>query len=193
MRYKHINVRTYHRKTKKGVTKVKAHSKAIPVINPKERKVFKFISNPKEFSHEYGGVIDFGDKGQIEQMTVIPGKSKEVEIPDFEVTYHTHPSKHLSLPTPDDIVGLVKNKRQQAEIVFRDGEAFVIQKTKKSKKLSKVPEKKLYKEIDKLWVKADKRNDEQKFKRDLEKEGFSVIVNNDTSKPIRLKDVKVMQ
>jgi hypothetical protein len=188
-----IVVRRYMRRTKKGVTQVKSHSKKAPVINPRERKLFKYMSSHKNFENEYGGAIDFDKKGQIENINVMPGKKKEIALPDYEVLYHTHPSKMISLPTPEDVVSLVKNKNQQAEIVFRNGKAFIITKTQDTNKLKRAPINKLYKKIDKIWVDADKKNDESRFKKGLEKEGFIVQINNDTQKPIKLNNIKVMQ
>ena len=167
-------------KTKKGRKKVlinKNIKKPRPVIRPFERKFFKQISNHNNFNKEIGGAIDFDKTGKIEQITVLPGTATSVDIPeDFEVQYHTHPFPFPNPPSPEDVLALLKNNKQQAEIVFRNGQAFIITKTKSTKALSKLPATQLHKKLVKAFNSIPIYNWEQGWKNKLERLGFKVQI-----------------
>mgnify|MGYP005847762647 FL=1 len=172
-------------KTKKGRKKVLInknilkHKKIRGVIRPLERKAFKQISDPSVFENEFGGAIDFNKKGNVENINLIPGHKYWVEVPpDYEVQYHTHPDKTESPPSPEDILALLKNKNQQAEIIFRNGHAFTIIKTPSTRALSKLPATQLKKNLDKAFYSAfnPRKNSEKRWKKKLEEMGFLVRI-----------------
>jgi len=186
---KYSNISAHNRKGKKGkIIRVRKHrrKKAPPTIKPRERKIFKHISDPKQHRVEYGGAIDFDKSGAVENINIAPGKKQEVYLEDFEVLYHTHPTPLFSLPTPEDLMAITRGKKQQAEIVFQDGKAYVIKKTPKVKKLAKMPTRKLFKKFDELFENADMKESDKIFKRDLEKLGFKVEINEDVNGPIEI-------
>jgi len=159
-------------------------------ISKKERKIFNYLSNPAH-KKEYGGAMDFDNKGKLEQFVVTPGKASGVEFEDdFEVLYHTHPDKYETPPSMMDLFTLIKSKNQQAEIVFRDGTVFTVIKTKKSKELNKLPKKELMKVLYKT-LKMSKpnvnKNFEKRSKEIFEKElGFHVQLINKSDRPVSL-------
>ena len=168
-------------KTKKGKKKVLINRKIKRkgTITKYERKVFKHLSNPYIHHNEFGGGIDFDKKGNIDNINVSPGDEFDVYLPpDFEIQYHTHPDKNQSPPTPDDIIALLSNKNQQAEIIFRDGKSFQIIKTPLSEALSKLPATVLRSKLDKAFIFSMGKQWEQKWKKYLESIGFIVILNN---------------
>lgn len=178
-------------KTKRGRKRVVVNrhiprkKKPHGLITVEERKIFNHISNPDEFSNEMGGAIDFDKKGRIENINVVPGGEFDVYLPtDYEVQYHTHPDHYMSPPTPDDILAIVYNNKQQAEIVFQDGKAFVIVKTPESKKLSSLSEPVLKKKLDAIFMRAGGPNWEQNWKKDLENLGFFVYIDKNKTKPL---------
>lgn len=150
-------------------------------ISKNDRKLFKFISDPKNYDnlYEYGGAIDFDKKGKVENILIIPGMSQEVWLPeDFEVQYHTHPDSKENPPSPDDILALLKNNRQKAEIVFRKGIAFVVVKTKTTKALSKLPTTQLYKKLDEAFHSSYlAKGWEDSYKKKLQDMGFMVYID----------------
>ncbi len=158
-------------------------------INKSNRKIFQHLSSSKIYNTEFGGAIDFDLTGKVENINVIPGSELEVDLPpDYEVQYHTHPDKDMSPPTPEDVIALLGNKNQQAEIVFREGKSFTIIKTPKTKALSRLPTARLYQKLDRAFLKSRGRNWENKYKKELENMGFIVDINN---KPGSLLDVNV--
>lgn len=164
--------------------------KVIGTIKSSERKIFNHISNPRIYKKEFGGGLDFNKKGRLENINMMPGLGYEVELPpDYEAQYHTHPDTGNSPPSPDDVIALIKNPRQQAEIVFRDGTAFIVLKTERTKALSKLPATQLRKKLGKAFFHfaKDRSTINSKWKKHLEKIGFRVIYQNKQSKPIRLK------
>ena len=168
-------------KTKKGKKKILINRKIKRkgTINKSERKVFKHLSNPYIHHTEFGGGIDFDKKGNVDNINVSPGDEFDVYLPpDFEVQYHTHPDKNQSPPTPDDVIALLSNKNQQAEIIFRDGKSFQIIKTPLSEALSKLPATVLRSKLDKAFIFSRGNQWEKKWKQYLESIGFIVILNN---------------
>ncbi len=156
-------------------------------ISAKDRQLFTHLSNPRLHNKEFGGVIDFNKKGRLENIHVSPGTSYEVEVhdDDYEVQYHTHPDLGISPPSPEDIMVLMENNRQQAEVVFRDGEAFVIIDSPKTKHLKNMSQDSQKKHLYKSFNKAMKHSDPYgEWARELEKEGFSVQRNNKPHKPL---------
>lgn len=191
-------------KTKKGKKKVlvnkniirkpRKKKKSSPSINPPERRIFKFISNPDNFRKEFGGAIDFDKKGKIENINLVPGETYNVTIsPDYEVQYHTHPDKDMSPPSPEDIIALLDNKNQQAELIFRNGEGFLILKSRKAKALSKLPATQLYDVLDKAFNSSIEAKDwENEYKKELEKLGFIVYINKNQKRPFNI-NIKPME
>lgn len=161
----------------RGIKKFKKKVK----IRKDERKILKFVSNPKRYSHkEFGGAIDFDLKGEVERIDLIPGSAFEVELPpDFEVQYHTHPDENESPPSPEDIISLLKNKNQQAEMIIRDGRTFVVIKTPFTQALSRLPTTELKKKLGEAFSLSTKaKSSEKDFKKRLEDMGFIVQTNN---------------
>jgi hypothetical protein len=160
----------------------------IPKIISRDRRIFNHLSDPKLHKIEYGGGIDFDKKGKLDNINITPGKEMEVELPpDFEVQYHTHPDKYSSPPSPEDVIALLKNKNQQAEMIFRDGKAFQIVKTHSTRALSKLPTNTLMKKFDKAFYstrKKGEKNFDENWKKYLQKEGFLVDLNKNTNKDL---------
>lgn len=161
--------------------------KTLGRIKPTERKIFKYISNPSIFQKEYGGGLDFDKKGVLENVNMVPGKEFEVDLPpDYEVQYHTHPDKQSSPPTPEDVIALLYNKKQQAEMIVRDGKMFVIIKTPATKKLSNQSVNKIYKQLNDSFTDLAGPNWENKWQKHLESLGFVVYRNNNPNTEINL-------
>jgi len=171
----------------KNIRKSKFQNKGI--IETDERKIFTFISNPNNYDKEYGGAIDFDLQGNIEQINISPGHELEVDLPvDYEVQYHTHPDKNPNPPTSDDVIALLHNNRQQAEIVFQKGRAFVIVKTPLTRALSKLPATQLKHKLDKAFYSSmRKKNWEKSWADYLESQGFSVYTDQNLNKPLPVK------
>lgn len=174
-----------HIKTKRGTKKIvvnrniRKRFKKSGTVEKTERKIFSHISDPKEYYKEYGGAIDFDKKGRIEQINVSPGSEYDIELPpDYEVQYHTHPAKELSPPTPEDVLALLQNKRQQAEVVFSNGKAYVIIKTPSTRALSKLPATQLFNKLDRAFLLSQGPNWDRKWKQKLEGMGFIVYIND---------------
>ena len=188
-------------KTKKGIKKVlinknirkkrRIHKcKDRGIVQTDERKIFKHISDPDKYYKEYGGAIDFDLKGKVEQINISPGSEYEIDLPpDYEVQYHTHPDEKTSPPTSDDVIALLKNKHQQAEIVFQKGKAFVIVKTPSTRALSKLPATQLKKRLDKAFFSSRRKkgNWEQNWADYLEKRGFATYIDRNIHKPLKVK------
>jgi len=153
-----------------------------PRIKNSERKIFTHLSDPKNHQIEFGGAIDFNKKGKIENIQVIPGSEFEVDLPsDFEVLYHTHPDKKASPPTPEDILAILSDPNQQAELIFRKGKSFLILKTPLTKDLEKEARKDHKKILSILYSKFEDSMGnkwEENWKKELEKLGFIVQINN---------------
>jgi len=190
-------------KTSKGLKKIlvnkgvkyskKKRLKRGPTVTKRERKVFNHLSNPKHFSTEYGGVIDFDKKGRIESFAVIPGRKWDVDIPDdYEVKFHTHPSNYIDPPSPEDIIALLSDKKQQAEVVFRDGTIFIVNRTPKTFRLEKLGEKAYTKILTKAFNETRGKDWDNRYKDRLEQLGFQVIIDKNKNKainiPVRAKD-----
>ena len=191
--------RVHTKKGKKKILinpKIKKPSRKTKVrgtITKSHRKVFNYISDPNKFTYEFGGGIDFDKKGRIENINVAPGSTYEIDLPpDFEVQYHTHPDRKISPPSPEDVMALLDNKDQQAEIIFRDGKSFQIIKTPSSKALSKLPATHLFSMLDKAFYSSIGPNFEENWKKKLEELGFIVYINNNPNQPmnVRIKPVE---
>lgn len=189
-------------KTKKGMKKVVINKGLIKRSRPEkakefkatigksERKLLSDMSDPHKFKKEYGGGIDFNLKGKVENINISPGTAYEVFLdPDYEVQYHTHPTMDVSPPTPEDVIALVNNPNQQAEIIFQKNKAFIILKSPKTSKLSK---KELYKELRTRFNKAfreslGKKSWEDKWMKELKDLGFRVKVDKNPDKALKVK------
>ena len=186
-----VGVKGHKRRTKGKVTKVKPHRRKIASkIRKDERKVFKHLSSKRNYQKEYGGAIDFNKKGEIEEIGVTPGEEFEVYVPDFEVTYHTHQNCKTSRPTPEDMLAFMRSIDQKAEIIFREGEAFIVIKTAKARKLEKKRDKALKDVFEEIWEKTG--NSENKYKKELEKLGFKVRIDRNPKKDLFI-DVKPVE
>lgn len=112
-------------------------------ISGKNRALFDVMARRDE---ELGGYMDFNRKG-LENVNLFFGGKKEIMIPenpDYEVTWHTHPSVPGSivlnranhLPSVEDVKAfLYDDKAQQAMIIFHEGSAVVLTKTPRTKKI----------------------------------------------------------
>ncbi len=162
--------------------------KVISRLTPSDRKLFKQMSDPSVNKKEYGGAIDFKLDGSLEEIRVVPGTSYDVELdPDFEVQYHTHPDANTSPPSPEDVMALLNNKEQKVEIVFRDGDAFVIIDTPKTKKLKQMTYEDQKKYLYLLFNRSSSKKDfETSWKETLQKLGFKVIINKEQSSTMKI-------
>lgn len=156
-------------------------------ITAKERKIFNHLSNPRIHKKEYGGGQDF-EKGILESFTTFTdGTYDEIKLPeDDEISWHTHPDLLPSPPSPEDVQALLSNKRQQAEMIIRDGESFTLTKTPKTKALSKLPAKTLRDNLDKAFYLTIGKNWEKNYKKELEKMGFKVNINKNKNSSIKI-------
>ena len=156
-------------------------------IKTNERKIFKHISNPSQHKIEYGGGIDFNKRGSLENIQLIPGTGYGVNLPtDYEAIYHTHPDNNVSPPSPEDVLALLDDDRQQAEIIFRGGKSFTIIKTPSTRKLQRLSKKEQKRIIEKIFTKTRGKSWEKDYKQELEKLGFFVQINKKTWTPIKL-------
>ena len=123
-------------------------------------------------------------KGEIENINLVPGQTYDISLPpDYEVQYHTHPDRGESPPTPEDIMALLGNNRQQAEMVFKNGEAFIIVKTRKSKELMKLSRGQIQRKLEKVFLGSRFKGDwETEYKKQLEELGFIVYINKNLKK-----------
>ena len=168
-----------HIKKKKSVK-----FKKVGIITVKDRKLFKHLSDPKIYGTEFGGAIDFDLTGKIEQINVSPGKEDFVDLPpDYEIQWHSHPD-YVSPPSHDDIIALIENRKQQAEIVFRNGEAFIIYKSPQTKALSKLSATQLRKKLGGAFFAS---STETQWLNYLRKLGFVVVHTKKLDKPLYLK------
>ena len=169
-------VRRHLRRSGKKKIRVKSHrrkvrrKKKIPKINKPYRKIFNHLSDLDRHNIEFGGAIDFKKNGTIERMEVESGTFNEIYLPDFEVLYHTHISHYPSYPSSEDIYSFIRNENQQIEIVFNDGDAYIIKKGPKVKNLKKIPAKKLRRIISVL----QKTSSRKEYLGMLEDLGFKV-------------------
>lgn len=176
--------------TKKGLKRVlvNKHVKPKPKgrIGVVDRRVFKELSDADLVNKEYGGFIDFNKKGRLERFTVTPGTGYEVELPpDYEVQYHTHPDNNVSPPSPEDVVALLNNRKQQAELVFRKGNAFVITDTPRTVGLKKLNATEQLRILYKDFLRAARtKNFEEEWAKALRAKGFLVSRNNNLRKPL---------
>jgi hypothetical protein len=195
------SVRKHIRRLRHGkhaVIRSHMRHKRIPTITSRERKIFTHLSSAKNYNNEFGGGIDFNKRKEIERFDVEIGKEGEVMLPDYEVLYHTHNSPKVSLPSPEDIMVVLENNKQQTEIVFNNGQAFVITKTKETQPLSrkarnKKTKKQLFKDVEQMWKTADKAHSETQLKKSLEGLGFDVQISHKKDVPIKLDKIKVVE
>jgi hypothetical protein len=114
----------FHLQPKKRVKKVKR------TIVEEDRKTF---DNLAVRNYEFGGGIDFNQKG-MERIEVQRGEFNNIDLSkDFEVMYHTHPPGSLPIPSASDIHILMRSKKQQAEIVFSPQISVTMVKTRKAR------------------------------------------------------------
>lgn len=180
---KTVIIRAHQRKGTKGVRR---HNRNIKggIIPQNQRRIFDQIAKlPKES----GGDLDFGKKkkgsfNQLERFNTFIGKPGYVNLPDdFESGWHIHPRWGYRTPSEDDMVNFIKDKGNQADIIFsaKKGTAMALTKTKKSKKLNKLTKKKLFKQYNELYNKFEKEKKniakiEQGIVKQLKKDGFKV-------------------
>jgi len=174
--------------TKKGrkVVLVNRGVKKRVRISPKDRKIFNLLSNSKLYNIEHGGGIDYDKKGKIERIQVIKGKKFAVDLDeDYEVLYHTHIADSYSVPSPEDILEFARNRKQQVELVFNNGNTYTVVKTPKVRALSKLPATQLYTQLDKVFTSLQKKpNFDKEWVSYLTNKGFKVTKNNSPKKPL---------
>lgn len=185
---KTVGVRSHYRRTGRGVVRVNRHQKVV-TITPRVRKLFSEASRPHH-RKEFGGVIDFKKKGEVERFTTeIGGSEREIALPDYEALWHTHPDKAPNPASPEDVVTLLKNKNQQAEIVINNGRIFTVVKTPKVAKLSRMNEEALTRRFEKHFYKSAEKGPLQfypSYAAALRKEGFLVKTYHDDGKQLDL-------
>ena len=173
--------------TKKGLKKKLINKGVKPTITKSQRRIFKHLSNPTHHRNEYGGFIDFDKEGRIEDFHVIPGKEYEIDLPeDFEVTYHTHPNRKPNPPSGFDVLAILRDKKQQAEIVFRNGHAYILKKTPASKKFARKKDHEIVKYVDTLFYATKGKDWETKYKKALAKVGIEMEIDNNPNKPLKV-------
>ncbi len=168
------------------------------ILKKKYAKLIGRVSG-KEFKNEHGGLIDFNLNGDLDRFTTEVGAEETVDVPDFEVNYHTHPPGNNSsiLPSAEDITSLVNSKNIQSEIIFKDGgQSLSINKNSKTKKYERMSNKEVLKHFEKLDEKAEilagnnpktfKNNFAKEWKKILAEEGIKISKINRKNQSIKL-------
>jgi hypothetical protein len=154
-------------------------------IDRKTRAVFNQMSNSNKHDTEFGGVIHVNKDGKLKELTVIPGKCREVDLPDGNAfKWHTHPSDGFDPPSPTDVMALLADDDQHAEIVFNNGMSISVLKTPDLKDFLKNNKSEQEAIIKKAFYES---NTPVEYKRNLEKLGFYVQINKKLNKPIILE------
>lgn len=88
---------------------------------------------------EWGGGIDFeiiGDKPQIERILAYYGEKYQIPsriigkyADDVEISFHTHPTENIAMPSTLDLLGFI-NSKQQIEFIVANSEIYVLEKTR---------------------------------------------------------------
>lgn len=155
-------------------------------IDRKTRAIFNQMSNSDKHSTEFGGVINVNKKGELKDITVIPGKSREVDLPDGNAfKWHTHPSDGFDPPSPTDVMALLADDDQHAEIVFNNGMSISVLKTPELEEDFLKKGKKAQEEL--IREAFYKSYTPKEYKANLEKLGFYVQINKQLNKPIVLE------
>lgn len=182
---------------------VKAHTRKLPkvkkggLLTKEDTGIFSKAAMAKK---EYGGVLDFNKRGRLERFTADIGTGDFVipQDPDWETEWHSHPKSSSIMPSPDDLLSLVKSKAQQAEVIFRGNNALIINKGKKSKSLSKKSSQKLLKEFNKDLNESFKQSKgnysrfKNIYRHKLKAKGLNTIKSNIKNKPLKIP-IKVVE
>lgn len=132
MREMFAHIKTHKRRTKRGRIIVNEHYRKIPVTIKKEQRIM--FDNLSKKDREIGGMLDFGKKGKLENITFNNGNNSEVYMDngskDKELAWHTHPPNDWTAFSSDDMQEILKDKSQQGEILFHDGQALSLIKPK---------------------------------------------------------------
>lgn len=185
-------VRAHHRRLKNKTVNVNSYKRTV-TIKPRERRIFSVASRPYN-KKEFGGVIDFNNKGVERFTTEVGGKGDEIMLDDYEVLWHTHPDALPNPASPEDVATLLTNDNQQSEVVFNNGRAFIVTKTAKTKKFEDKPERELVKRYEKMFNKAMKKGPGGFYKdyaRQLRNDGFIVKTKRDDGQRIVFNKVMV--
>jgi len=185
-------VRRHKRRTNKGRTTIKSHSRKIKggVISPGELNIF---SSMQKYPKEFGGNIDMGRNRKIEGFKVYKGGEDYVDVdPDYELLFHTHTGRKVEPPSTEDLITILQSTSQQAEIIFSGGGVtYIIIPTIRTKQLRRLPTKKLKERFDKIWIDAlikskSYRELEKRYLNGLRKEGFMIKRNVKPNKPLHI-------
>lgn len=188
---KTVKVKSHRRKGKK----VRSHQRTIKggKISKDNRKIFDFMAKQPR---EYGGDMDFQKKGKLERFNAYPGKAGYVDMPeDFETQWHVHPIWGYKTPSEDDMAQFIKDKGNQASIIFSSGKAISVTKTPKTRHLEKRSFKDLLKKYSKMYddtieKSTSFKDTERRIIKQLKEEGFKVKVHEkgkDINLPIKIR------
>lgn len=200
---KNIKIKSHRRKVKGKTVRVKTHkrnvkrSKKVGIVTRRERKIFDEMTTDKDLNNiEFGGYMDFERKknGKIylENFSTAIGDSEEIFIPapkDKEIFWHSHPKGDWTVLSIGDLEGILKNKNQQGEVLFHNGEALLVMKPKSLKTKS------FLKEYDLLihtllFNQASEKEAKKHTYALLRKYGFEVSLVK-KRKPLRIKVERV--
>ena len=192
------NIRRHFRKTKHGPIVVRYHTRLYsqlprlqqPTIEARERVAFDALSKAKH--REYGGLIDFGKNNRIEAFTAQLGEKEYVDIPDYEVNWHTHPKtkRNLFAPSGEDIKNLSDSGAQKASMILQNGKSIILIQTPESKRIGKLSVKEIDQKLgDDYYNFGTKLGDQLNSIRKL---GFKVIYDQkgDIKIPIKVVEPK---
>lgn len=179
--------RGHHRRVRTHVT--------IPTL---ERQVLTHLVSAA-YPVEMGGGLDFDKTGRLERIHVQRGKTASIDLPpDFEVQYHTHPKAHASSPpaSPEDIVSLLSDRAQQAELVVRPRTTEVIVKSPSIGALSKLPATRVFSKLDRAYTRSTHRAPPPRAARrwydELRSLGLHVTTHPNTG-PLRIPHVRPVE
>ena len=180
--------RGHHRRVRTHVT--------IPKL---ERQVLTSLANYHNYPVEMGGGLDFDKHGRLERIHVQKGTAASIDLPpDFEVQYHTHPSRgpHSRPASPEDVQSLLHDKAQQAELVVRPGVTDILVKSPSIRALSRLPATRLFSKLDRAYTRSQRAPTEadadKQWHDELRKLGLHVRSNTKTG-PLRLHNVRPVE
>lgn len=193
---KKVKVKRHLRRTKSGPRIVRYHIRKYsqlpklnqPTIEARERTAFDALSKNKH--REYGGLIDFGKNNRLERFTTELGEREYVDIPDWEVNWHTHPKtkRNIFAPSGEDLKNLSDSGAQKASMILQNGKSIVLIQTPESKKIGKLSVEKIDKLLgDDYYLFKTKLSDQLNSIRNL---GFKVIYDQKGDIKIPIKAVE---
>ena len=174
-------------------------------INAIERKIFNYISSPKFTQKEYGGYMDFNTNKKLERFRTNIGGYNYVDVDtDYEVIYHTHPTRkgQLSPPSPDDILVIISSPKQQAHIIFNNVITYIVVVTPKARGIySHTGDYKYEQTLNNIWNYLYKKHRTNNVNKKFEQEwikilqsqfGFKVIRERTTNKSLNVP-IKIVE